>query len=344
MDPQNRRSRDQGHQSWASNHNLRAPVSASVPRYCFENDKYRFIIECVMDDGSHWELSRFYQDFYDLQIAMLRAHPEQQDPMRPEDRVLPYMPGPVTYVTDDISNKRRVFLDEYVRGLLALEPRFSRHVLVKQLFAPREGDFELDPSALQEDFRLSRASEQSYPGQTGSSGAVSRQTSHNQMHNSFAAQQRYMGGGGPYGSAGPQNSMPPPSAPDRLWNPDMQDSTDDLSRSRPNHDMRGYHQHSSKSRDNWAPPDPRTQKLKFWFLGDCKKSRVQSFGINDVKRAIRINVASHNPEGRDVEVVHYYDEEGRLRNDREVICTTDQHIQEAYFVTDNKPVFCARLL
>ncbi len=41
-------------------------------------------------------------------------------------------------------------------------PYVSRCQLVRQLFAPREGDFELDPNALQEDYRLSGASQNSF--------------------------------------------------------------------------------------------------------------------------------------------------------------------------------------
>ncbi|KAL8987098.1 MAG: hypothetical protein Q9177_003663, partial [Variospora cf. flavescens] len=91
---------------------LYAPVSASVPRYCFENDKYWYIIECQLEDGRHWELSRYYQNFYDFQIALLQEFPQEADSER-GNRILPYMPGPVTYVTDAISNGRRESLDDY---------------------------------------------------------------------------------------------------------------------------------------------------------------------------------------------------------------------------------------
>ena len=171
---------------------LLAPTSASIPRYCFENDKYWYIIECVLEDGRHWELSRFYQNFYDFQIALLQEFPKEagQDG---GTRILPYMPGPVTYVTDAISNGRRQSLDEYVKKLLTLPPYISKCHLVRQLFAPREGDFELDPRAMGEDYRLSTASQQSSV-MNDMSRTASRQSSRGHIN------------GNGYGSMGPPPS------------------------------------------------------------------------------------------------------------------------------------------
>lgn len=139
---------------------LPAPISASVPRFCFENDKYRYIIECTMDNGSHWELARLYQNFYDFQIALLQAFPKEAG-LDGGPRSLPFMPGPVTYVTDMISNGRRENLDIYVRKLLELPEHISKCQLVRELFAPREGDYELEHSPAGGDYRLSAASHQS---------------------------------------------------------------------------------------------------------------------------------------------------------------------------------------
>jgi bud emergence protein 1 len=158
-----------------------APVSASIPRYCFDNDKYWYIIEAVMEDGRHWELSRYYHDFYDFQIALLAEFPEEagnSDTGKP--RTLPFMPGPVTHVTDAISNGRRHNLDEYIKKLLSMPPHISRCDIVRLLFAPREGDFEIDPNAAGEDYRLSGTSQQSSQNHDPSRTA-SRQSSRGQM-------------------------------------------------------------------------------------------------------------------------------------------------------------------
>ena len=99
------------------------------------------------------------------------------------------MPGPVTYVTDAISNGRRESLNEYVKKLLALPPYISKCHLVRQLFAPREGDFELDPRAMGEDYRYSGTSQRSSLSKT-----ASRQSSQSQMN----------GGSNGFGSLPPQ--------------------------------------------------------------------------------------------------------------------------------------------
>lgn len=163
-----------------SQRTLLAPISASIPRYCFENDKYWYIIECELEDGRHWELSRFYQNFYDFQISLLQEFPKEAD-SNGGTRILPYMPGPVTYVTDAISNGRRESLNDYVKKLLLLPPYISKCRLVCDLFAPREGDFELDPRAVGEDYRLSGASLQSSVGDS-LSRTVSRESSGGQIN------------------------------------------------------------------------------------------------------------------------------------------------------------------
>lgn len=138
-----------------------APISAHVPRYCFDNDMYWYIIECQMEDGRWWELSRYYADFYDFQIALLEMFPEEAG-NRGKPRSLPFMPGPVAHVTDAISNGRRQNLDEYIKKVVGMPPHISKSMLVRNLFKPKPGqDFEIDPNALGEDYRLSGGSQQS---------------------------------------------------------------------------------------------------------------------------------------------------------------------------------------
>lgn len=134
-----------------------------------------------MEDGSHWELSRIYQKFYDFQIALLTQFQRESVTPPGGKRLLPFMPGPVTYVTDAISNGRRESLNQYVRELLALPPYISKCELVRELFAPREGDHELDPDRVTEDYRHSSGSQHS--SLTGSpSQTASRQSSQGQIN------------------------------------------------------------------------------------------------------------------------------------------------------------------
>jgi bud emergence protein 1 len=144
-----------------SNSQLYAPISARIPRYCFAEDKYWFVIEAALEDGRHWELSRYYEDFYDFQIQLLTEFPAEAGNTGTQKRTLPYMPGPVNYVTDAITEGRQHNLDAYVKNLLTQPPYISRCTLVKQFFAPREGDYEMDPNAVNEEYRLSGGSQQS---------------------------------------------------------------------------------------------------------------------------------------------------------------------------------------
>lgn len=116
------------------------------------------------------------------------------------------MPGPVNYVTDAITEGRQHNLDAYVKNLLTQPPYISRCTLVKQFFAPREGDEELDPNSLNEDYRLSGGSGQS--SNDSPTNGASRQSSRGNLN-----------GGGYAGlSAAPARISPQglsPNGPDR---------------------------------------------------------------------------------------------------------------------------------
>ncbi|WDK16925.1 SH3 domain-containing protein [Colletotrichum graminicola] len=197
---------------------LYAPISARIPRYCFAEDKYWFVIEAVLEDGRHWELSRYYEDFYDFQIALLTEFPDEAGNTGTQKRTLPYMPGPVNYVTDAITEGRLHNLDAYVKNLLAQPAYIARCTLVKQFFAPREGDYEIDPNAPNDEYRLSGGSQ---PSSTESpADAASRQSSKNNLNGngysglSAAPQQQQRAMGQPGMNRQPSSlsqSQPPPT-------------------------------------------------------------------------------------------------------------------------------------
>lgn len=137
------------------------------------------MIEAALEDGRHWELSRYYEDFYDFQIALLTEFPSEAGNSG-QKRTLPYMPGPVNYVTDSITEGRQHNLDSYVKTLLQQPAYISRCTLVKQFFAPREGDYEMDPNAMNDDYRLSAGSQQS--SNDSPEGAASRQSSRGNLN------------------------------------------------------------------------------------------------------------------------------------------------------------------
>ncbi|ORY65162.1 uncharacterized protein BCR38DRAFT_192433 [Pseudomassariella vexata] len=193
-----------------SNSQLFAPISARIPRYCFAEEKYWFVIEANLEDGSHWELSRYYEDFYDFQIALLTEFPAEAGNTNTQKRTLPYMPGPVNYVTDQITEGRLHNLDAYVKNLLGQPDYISRCTLVKQFFAPREGDYEVDANPNEEN-RLSTGSGQS-SADSPRDGA-SRQSSRNNLNGSgyggLSAAPRQLQNGQSQGTR--QTSMSQPS-------------------------------------------------------------------------------------------------------------------------------------
>jgi bud emergence protein 1 len=192
------------------NAQILAPLQARIPRYCFAEDKYWFVIEAMLEDGRHWELSRYYEDFYDFQIALLTEFPAEAGNTGTQKRTLPYMPGPVNYVTDAITEGRLHNLDSYVKNLLGQPAYISRCNLVKQFFAPREGDYEIDPTSVDEEYRLSQNSQHS--SNDSPADANSRQSSRNNLNSNgysgLSATPRHMS----VGNQGGQQQQSQPAA------------------------------------------------------------------------------------------------------------------------------------
>ncbi|KAF4461261.1 bud emergence 1 [Fusarium albosuccineum] len=225
---------------------LHAPLQARIPRYCFAEDKYWFVIEAMLEDGRQWELSRYYEDFYDFQIALLTEFPAEAGNTGTQKRTLPYMPGPVNYVTDAITEGRLHNLDAYVKNLLNQPHYISRCNLVRQFFAPREGDYEIEGGANGEEYRLSQTSQ---PSSTESPAGTSRQASQNNLN------------GGGYGglSAAPAHQMG--NAP-----PGMQRQTSSLSQPS---------QTSLTPSMQHQPQQPASaMKIKMYYNGDLIAIRV----------------------------------------------------------------------
>lgn len=198
------------------------------------------------------------------------------------------MPGPVTYVTDAISNGRRESLDDYVRKLLALPPYISKCQLVRELFAPREGDYELDPRAAGEDYRLSSSSQQS-SATDSLSRTTSRQSSRGQTNGAPGRGPGSMGHAQP--RAGHQRGQP------------SQSGANGAPRSQHHRDPSDYHQNTHINRQpsnltdasvnssgthrstpaNSAPSASTTSvaasgavRFKIWLGNDCRAIRVPS--------------------------------------------------------------------
>lgn len=120
---------------------------AAVESFSLEGDKYWFNVTCELSDGRARTLKRFYEDFYDLQVKLLDAFPAEAGKIRDGKgqwtaRIMPYIPGPVPYVTDTITKKRKDDLNLYVRDLIALPVHVSQCDLVRSLFGIRNNNFD----------------------------------------------------------------------------------------------------------------------------------------------------------------------------------------------------------
>lgn len=118
-------------------------VSARVDSYHFTDEKFWYLVDCTLEDGTVRRLCRYYQDFYMFQLSLLGAF-EEAAGRRDQERLLPYMPGPLKYVTDMVSSQRRENLHDYVGQLLALPPYIAQSNVLQNLFAIKKGDVEAD--------------------------------------------------------------------------------------------------------------------------------------------------------------------------------------------------------
>lgn len=79
-------------------------ISAYIDSHILEGDQYWFIVFAKLANGKHRVLYRLYEDFYDFQINFLQEFPAEAGKLD-QERILPYMPGPLDTVNDDITGK-----------------------------------------------------------------------------------------------------------------------------------------------------------------------------------------------------------------------------------------------
>ena len=99
-----------------------------------------------MDDGKHWELNREYPDFYALQTQLMDDFPEAAG-RDGHKRTLPFMPGPLPWVTERLTSERREHMDRYLLSLLSMSPYIVQSQAVRSFFNPRDGDPEVEGSS-----------------------------------------------------------------------------------------------------------------------------------------------------------------------------------------------------
>ncbi|CAB4382438.1 hypothetical protein RhiirA5_347941 [Rhizophagus irregularis] len=118
-------------------------ISASVESFHFKDDKYWFVVRVEMATGRFRFLYRLYEDFYEFQIALLNKFREEAG-RTGKQRILPFMPGPLSYVNDMITSQRRTDLDVYVKELLTLPGYILSDPLMNDLFGLKSDDVETD--------------------------------------------------------------------------------------------------------------------------------------------------------------------------------------------------------
>ncbi|KZO92149.1 hypothetical protein CALVIDRAFT_313670 [Calocera viscosa TUFC12733] len=135
------------------------PLSAEVAAFHHEHDECYFKIPAIWQPDPDGEpslpppiqltLYRTYEDFYNLQISLLDHFPVEAGRVAPEgsnvipERILPFMPGPVSEVTDMVLAQRQSELDIYLRQLCELA-RTHEHIVRSDeawtFFSLRAGD------------------------------------------------------------------------------------------------------------------------------------------------------------------------------------------------------------
>jgi bud emergence protein 1 len=144
-------------------------LSAEVVSFHSEMDEYWFRIHVIFQpynpNGSfdlppakQHILYRCYNDFYDFQIDLLETFPREAGrEVNSSPRLIPYMPGPVEHVDDEITLTRKDELDKYLRSLCKLKETTAKYILesmvVRKFLAIKPGDAEMDIDPCIEDIQ-----------------------------------------------------------------------------------------------------------------------------------------------------------------------------------------------
>lgn len=92
------------------------PLYLHIPSYRYLNGKFWFEIFAVLEDGKsafYWRLSRCYQDFRDLHLSLLKTMPGKVGSL--------FMPDPIRFVTENVTERRRLALEDYLNEIFKLK-------------------------------------------------------------------------------------------------------------------------------------------------------------------------------------------------------------------------------
>ncbi|KAG6879505.1 hypothetical protein C0992_002001 [Termitomyces sp. T32_za158] len=118
-------------------------LAGDVVSFHFEMDDYWFRIDAIyqpfaqpgerLPPAKQLILFRVYSDFYKFQVSLIETYPVEAGKKPPQGRILPFMPGPAEKVSDALTAKRRLELDEYMHQLCDLSRSGARYILESQL-------------------------------------------------------------------------------------------------------------------------------------------------------------------------------------------------------------------
>ncbi|KAG4304408.1 hypothetical protein PORY_002118 [Pneumocystis oryctolagi] len=129
------------HEPFYHNNEEVCVVSSRVIKHVYSNERYQYLVYAEMENSCYRNLFRYYEDFYNLQVMLLDEFPVEAG-RTGKRRILPYMPIPLSYVDDQISQRRCIDLDTYLRDLCRLPSYIRKSSLVTNFFSLRECDIE----------------------------------------------------------------------------------------------------------------------------------------------------------------------------------------------------------
>lgn len=129
-------------------------LSARVPTFTYyaSTETFTFRINVNRTNDFNHVIQRTYEDFHSLHLALLTQYPTEAGKTsaaeRPK-RVIPYLPAPVADTSNEVTNKRRGEIDEYLRRIFSRCPSHIRtSPLLQNFFRPRETEIYKDPPVI----------------------------------------------------------------------------------------------------------------------------------------------------------------------------------------------------
>ena len=135
--------------STASASTARASLYAeevSIESFSSTNGKYWFLVRVVLSDHSTRCLCRYYEDFFNFHQQILAAWPREggkYDTKDHKERIIPFIPGPVMDVSENLCHRRMIDFDSYLKSLRDLPSHISKSVLANSFYDLWEGDQQL---------------------------------------------------------------------------------------------------------------------------------------------------------------------------------------------------------